>query len=145
MDHLSVKLKISQAEIFSPGTWPFHALGTSGDVAMDAVNHKRVNKGRNFVRHWRKHRKLTQEKLAELTGYTASSISQLETGVQGYEEATLVRLAQALRCRPGDLISGPPEEIALLTELRELEPEHRAEVMQALHEMLTHLKRLAAK
>lgn len=112
---------------------------------MDAPNLKRMNKGRNYVRQWRKHRGLTQEKLAELTGYTPSSISQLETGTQGYEEATLVKLSQALDCKPGDLISGPPEEIAFISELRELDPEKRAEVMAALNDMLAHLKKLANK
>lgn len=40
---------------------------------MDALNHKRANKGRNFVRQWRKYRGLTQQQLAEMTGYTPSS------------------------------------------------------------------------
>lgn len=112
---------------------------------MDALNLKRMNRGRNFVRQWRKHRKLTQEQLAEMTGYTPSSISQLETGAQGYEEATLVKLAQALECKPGDLISGPPEEIAFITELRELPPDRRAEVLAALSDMLAHLKKLSSE
>lgn len=33
---------------------------------MDALNHKRANKGRNFVRQWRKYRGLTQQQLAEM-------------------------------------------------------------------------------
>lgn len=116
-------------------TWPL----------MDAHNPKRMNKGRNYVREWRKHRKMTQEKLAELTGYTPSSISQLETGAQGYEEATLVRLGEALGCRPGDLISGPPEEVTFMRELRELDPERRESVLAALNDMLAHLKRIGQK
>ncbi len=114
-------------------------------IPMDALNPKRMNKGRNFVREWRKHRKLTQEKLAEMTGYTPSSISQLETGAQGYEEATLVRLSEALQCKPGDLISGPPAEVALLQELRELDPAQRDGVIAALNDMLAHLKRIGSK
>lgn len=112
---------------------------------MDALNLKRMNKGRNFVREWRKHRKLTQEKLAELTGYTPSSISQLETGVQGYEEATLVKLSQALACRPGDLISGPPEEIEFINELRQLDPDERAEVIAGFHDMLSRIRNLTKR
>lgn len=112
---------------------------------MDALNLKRMNRGRNYVRQWRKYRKLTQEQLAEMTGYTPSSISQLETGAQGYEEATLVKLAQALNCKPGDLISGPPEEIAFISELRELDPERRSEIMAALADMLAHMKKLSDK
>lgn len=112
---------------------------------MDALNPKRQNKGRNYVRQWRKFRKLTQEQLAERTGYTPSSISQLETGAQGYEEATLVRLADALGCKPGDLISGPPGEIAFLHDLRELEPAQRDEVIGLLNDTLARLKRLTLK
>lgn len=112
---------------------------------MDAMNPKRQNKGRNFVRQWRKYRKLTQERLAEMTGYTPSSISQLETGAQGYEETTLVRLAEALDCKPGDLISGPPEEINFLHDLRELKPEQRDEVIGLLNDTLARLKRMTMK
>lgn len=114
-------------------------------ATMDLQNPKRFNKGRNYVREWRKHRKLTQEKLAELTGYTASSISQLETGAQGYGEDTLVRLSEVLGCQPGDLLTGPPAEVALLSDLREIDPTRRAEVIEALNDMLSHLKRLTPK
>lgn len=112
---------------------------------MDALNPKRMNKGRNFVREWRKHRKLTQEQLAGMTGYTPSSISQLETGAQGYEEATLVKLAEALQCKPGDLISGPPGEIAFIQELRELDPAQRDEVIGMLNDVLARIRRLGSK
>lgn len=115
------------------------------ETIMDALNLKRVNRGRNYVREWRKHRRLTQEQLAEATGYTPSSISQLETGAQGYEEATLVKLAHALECKPGDLISGPPDEIAFVNELRMLEPAERKEVISALNDMLVHIRKLAKR
>jgi transcriptional regulator with XRE-family HTH domain len=80
-----------------------------------------------------------------MTGYTPSSISQLETGAQGYEEATLVKLAQALECKPGDLISGPPDEIAFINELRALDSGERSKVISALNDMLTHIRKLSKR
>ena len=107
-------MNLSQAENISATEWTLGGARVRGS-AMDALNLKRMNKGRNFVREWRKHRKMTQERLAELTGYTASSISQLETGVQGSDEATLVKLSAALVCRPsagfGDAWRGAGEEL----------------------------------
>ncbi|TIX23889.1 MAG: helix-turn-helix transcriptional regulator [Mesorhizobium sp.] len=61
-----------------------------------------------FFRAWRKHRHLNQEQLAEKVGLTAPSISQLETGKQWIAESTLVALAKALECRPGDLLLWAP-------------------------------------
>lgn len=101
-----------------------------------------ANKGRNFVREWRKHRSLSQEQLAAITGYTPSSISQLETGSQGYSEESLTRIAQALDCRPADLITGPLSEIALLDKLKDIDPARRAKIINALNEMLATLLRL---
>lgn len=98
--------------------------------------------GRNYVREWRKFRGLTQEALAEASGYSAATISQLETGAQGYEEATLVRLSEALDCHPSDLIAGPPQAGALMSEIRSLPIEHRDQIIEALQEMLAKLKRI---
>ena len=62
----------------------------------------------NHVRMWRKHRKLTQEALADLAGLTPGAISRLETGKIKYTEQTLTVLARALDCGPADLISRGP-------------------------------------
>jgi transcriptional regulator with XRE-family HTH domain len=61
-----------------------------------------------FVRAWRKYRKLTQEQLAEMVGLTAASISQLETGSQGFTHESLAAFAKALDCTPADLLSYDP-------------------------------------
>jgi transcriptional regulator with XRE-family HTH domain len=65
-------------------------------------------KARYFFREWRKYRGFTQEELAELVGVTPSSISQLETGKQGFTDTTLEALATALNCSPGDLLMRNP-------------------------------------
>ncbi|TPI39285.1 helix-turn-helix transcriptional regulator [Mesorhizobium sp. B3-1-9] len=62
-----------------------------------------------FFKEWRKHRGLNQEALADMIGLTASSISQLENGKQGFTDSTLTALAQALDCRPGDLLLWGPD------------------------------------
>jgi transcriptional regulator with XRE-family HTH domain len=63
---------------------------------------------RHYVREWRKFRGLTQERLAERTPYSPGAISQLETGRTNYTQAMLEALADALRCKPGDLLSRNP-------------------------------------
>lgn len=61
-----------------------------------------------FLRQWRLHRNLTQQKLADRLETTASYISQLETGQRGYTDILLERLADALMCEPGDLLVRDP-------------------------------------
>jgi len=51
---------------------------------------------------------MTQEQLAEAIGATSGAISQLENGLINYTQPTLEGLAGALRCKPADLLSGPP-------------------------------------
>ncbi len=57
------------------------------------------------LREWREKRGLTQEELAEMVGTRQATISGLETGqTQRIEFDLLQRLADALRCKPKDLI-----------------------------------------
>ncbi|AYD00001.1 helix-turn-helix transcriptional regulator [Neorhizobium sp. NCHU2750] len=65
-------------------------------------------KARYFFKEWRKHRGLTQEDLAERVGVSTSSISQLERGLQGFTDSTLEAIAEALSCKPGDLLMRNP-------------------------------------
>ncbi|MGN6772653.1 MAG: helix-turn-helix domain-containing protein [Rhizobiaceae bacterium] len=96
---------------------------------------------RHFVYEWRKHRRLTQERLAELADLTPGAISQLETGTVAYTQPTLEALAEALGCRPGDMLlvdplTNPPRPML-------------AELMAAAEDMpdtfLTHLLGLMSK
>lgn len=63
---------------------------------------------KHFIREWRKYRGLTQEQLAGRIDMTPSTVSQLETGKQGYSQGTLEALAYALQCEPGDLLVRDP-------------------------------------
>lgn len=61
-----------------------------------------------FLRQWRDFRRMTQEQLAARTDLTPPSISQLETGAQGFTDKSLARLAEALQCRPVDILAFDP-------------------------------------
>lgn len=63
---------------------------------------------RHFIKEWRKHRKMTQEQLAERIGVAVSTISQLETMKQGYSQPTLEAIADVLDCEPADLLMRKP-------------------------------------
>ncbi|MER8616015.1 helix-turn-helix domain-containing protein [Mesorhizobium sp. M1409] len=102
-----------------------------------------------FFREWRKRRGLSQEALAEMIGLTASSISQLENGKQGFTDSTLVAIAKALDCRPGDLLLwGPDDQAAsapirgmdkigeLLSRIEGLQPDHVTVLLSAIQGFL---------
>jgi transcriptional regulator with XRE-family HTH domain len=57
------------------------------------------------LREWRERRGLSQTELADLAGTHQATVSGLETGqTQRIEFDLLQRLANALRCKPKDLI-----------------------------------------
>ena len=109
-------------------------------------------KPRHYIKEWRKHRRMTQEQLASAIGSAVSSVSQLESGKQGYSQATLEALSEVLQCSPADLLSvnpteGRPEEpsreavtslLSLLDNVRSLadaHPERLALALQALERL----------
>lgn len=57
-----------------------------------------------FIRERRNKMKLSQEALAERAGVTTATISNLETGRNGFTDKTLAAVATALNCRPIDLL-----------------------------------------
>jgi transcriptional regulator with XRE-family HTH domain len=67
---------------------------------------KKLN--RTFVKEWRKHRGLTQIQLSERVGIGQGSLSDLERGTFAYTQPMLEALADALNCKPWDLIWRPP-------------------------------------
>jgi transcriptional regulator with XRE-family HTH domain len=76
---------------------------------MDMVTKPRPAKP-HYIREWRKLRKKTQEELAGDVGVSTASISQLETGKQGFSDSTLYAIAEALDAPVGDLFHEPPGE-----------------------------------
>lgn len=77
-----------------------------GKHAFQMANPKQ--KRRLLLRKWRKHRDLTQERLAEIAGVTQGMISQLENEQSDYTGELLEKLATALKCEPADLIARDP-------------------------------------
>lgn len=91
---------------------------------------------RHYIREWRKFRGLTQEQLADRLEVATSSISQLETGKQGYSQAILEALANALMCEPADLLRRDPnkagELVDLFDSLNDDDRKRAAQIIQAL-------------
>lgn len=63
----------------------------------------------NYIKEWRKYRKLTQKELAERSGLSRATINQVENGLVQYTQKLLIPLAQALSCRASDLIGINPQ------------------------------------
>lgn len=88
----------------------------------------------NYIRQWRKHRNLTQERLAGLVEMTASSISQIESGKQGYTDQTLAAIAHALNCEAADLLARDPTkpEYQLWRIINGLNKDQQAQALRVL-------------
>lgn len=116
-------------------------LWTNENVHMPKVKpHPKPPKMRQFFRAWRKYRGYTQEELAEMVGVTASAISQLETGKQGFMDSTLASLAEALQCEPADLlIRNPLDEDApwsLWDQVKNAPTQKRRDIVAVVQTML---------
>ncbi|MBX3504456.1 MAG: helix-turn-helix transcriptional regulator [Parvibaculum sp.] len=93
----------------------------------------------SYFRAWRKFRGLTQEQLAERVEMSVSSISQVETGNQGWTDRTLMAFAYALGCEPGDLLRPPPtdnEESEFETYVKRLDADRRKRALAILRAAL---------
>lgn len=95
---------------------------------------------RHFIKQWRKYRGLTQEQLSSRLNVAVSTISQLETGKQGYSQPTLEALADALGCSPADLlVRDPSRQNALWSieeQLKTASPERRTQILAVVETML---------
>lgn len=60
--------------------------------------------GRTFIAERREELGMTQEQLAEKIDLSRSMLSKIETGAQPYTQRTLEAIAEALKCRPADLL-----------------------------------------
>lgn len=62
------------------------------------------------IAHIRKERNLTQDQLAELVGLTTQTVSSAERGTKALRPENIVKLCQALRVTPNDLLLGTSHE-----------------------------------
>jgi len=94
------------------------------------------NGPRHYIREWRKYRGLTQEQLAGRLGVVTSSVSQLETGKQGYSQPMLEAIADALGCGPADLLNVNPfmegEVVDLMRLINDKNRDQAIRVLRAL-------------
>ena len=102
-------------------------------MAKKVVSRFKSDRPSHYIREWRKHRGLTQERLAERVDMSTSSISQLETGKQDYSQRTLEAIAQALNCLAGELLMrNPSVDDAPWSLLDSLRPETRRQAIELL-------------
>jgi len=94
--------------------------------------------GKTFVKEWREHRGLTQDRLAERIGVTGGAISQLETRQTGYTQGMLEALADALNCHVADLLTYSPQAVKDLRGIWSAIPEEDRE--QALRVLKSFVK-----
>lgn len=95
--------------------------------------HPKPERPRYFFKEWRKFRGLTQEDLAGRVGVTPPAISQLERGLQGFNNSTLEALADALSCTPGDLLGvNPNKEGDVVDLVRLLNDRNRDQAIRVL-------------
>ena len=74
----------------------------------------RKHRRRTFIRQWRKHRGLSQERLADRLGMSKAQLSRIENGEQPYAQDFLEACAEALQTEPASLLTrdpGDPEAI----------------------------------
>lgn len=83
-------------------------IAESLSILHAAMGHEIVLAIPTYVRQWRKYRKLSQAKLAELAGLSTPTISQLEAGKQGFTHESLAAIAKALGCSPAELLVRDP-------------------------------------
>lgn len=109
-------------------------------MTKTVVPNFKPEKPRFFFKEWRKHRGLSQEELAEIVGVSASSVSQLENGKQGFTDTTLLALAAALSCSPGDLLMRNPLDHdapwSIWDSVKKQEPERRKQIVAVVETML---------
>ena len=63
-----------------------------------------------FFKQWRKHRQLTQERLADRLDTSIASVSRIESGRQPYTQDYLEALAVALQTDAASLLMRDPSE-----------------------------------
>lgn len=107
------------------------------------------NLGTHYIRHWREHRRLTQDQVVarmekEPGGdsiISKMSLSRIERGEQPYSEEVLNALSHALGADPWELISVNPamdgQVIDLMRFIRDLPAESAPQALRILRAALT--------
>ncbi len=108
---------------------------------MTAVDNIYVRMGRS-VKDRRQALSWTQEELGEACGLHASYIGQIERGQKKVSLATLMRLAEALRCSAASLLDEPPQTLSSWSAKIDVLLRDKPESQQALlYSTLRHIAR----
>lgn len=93
------------------------------------------NSPAQYFRAWRVHRRMSMHDVAEAMGTYSSAISKYELGDIPYTQRVLEALAEIYRCKPADLLAGPPPDAEKpIHDLRELPQETQDEILKLLNE-----------
>jgi transcriptional regulator with XRE-family HTH domain len=95
---------------------------------------------KTYIKQWRELMGITQEQLAERTGLSDGHISLLETGGRGYTQDSLERIAEALRCTPGELLNvDPTRDASFMGLLETMKPQERIHAVELVRLFLSGL------
>lgn len=100
---------------------------------------------RFYLREWRTHRGLTQERLAERVGITKQHVSDLERARRQYNQGLLEAFAEALACEPADLLMrDPTAPQAIWSIWDQIPPTERDQALKVLNSFIPDGKRKRA-
>lgn len=92
---------------------------------------------KTYIRAWRKHRGLTQERLAARIDVSTSQLSMLERGERPYNQKQLEALAEALATDPASLLMRDPDDPeAFWTIWDQAEPGQRRQITEVAKALL---------
>ncbi len=104
-----VKPKFGVNKNFAAGLWNgVPAAAIIHSMTSDNVHPRLRQRGRVFIREWRKHRGLTLEQLSERIDMSPGNLSHLERGMVAYTQDTLEALAEALGTDAASLLMRDP-------------------------------------
>lgn len=112
----------------------WHELGSSHGYHSPMSKKQKPGKPNHHLRAWRIFNKMTLEELGEAVGTTKGVISELELSKKGLSHKWLVRLAPALKTRPGWILEYDPETLdhEALEAFMRLSPEKRAQAIKII-------------
>ena len=92
---------------------------------------------RHFIRAWRKHRNLTQQRLADRIGISREYVSMIEKGKRRYDQNFIEAAAEDMQCTPADLIMRDPTQPGAIWSIwDQIPPERRSIALDVLSGMI---------
>ncbi len=91
----------------------------------------------HYIREWRRHRGLTQAKLADAMGISRSYLTMIERGDRRYDQPFLESAAEVLQCTPPDLIGRKPgQRESIDAMLASVSEDERARIEAAIRALI---------